>query len=369
LSSTGSGLVGNEVFVRALIPRLCPEVVGWGGRVGGIDLKVAVVGFGKMGLLHSGILNLLLPGVVRAVVDRSFLLSFGASRLVKTLRFYRDVGRMLSDVGPDAVYVTTPTSSHYHIVRDLLGSGVRYVFVEKPPTLNYEQALHLASVKKSGQQVMVGFQKRYALTFRHAKLLIDYGVLGEVLRVNSYVRSGDILEPTSRFDVLGRGVLLDLGVHLIDLLTWFFRVGRVVRAEGRSVHTHVDDVFRAELEAVGGAKIFFEASWSNPDYRVPETYVEIQGTLGTMRVTEDYLKVSTEVEHPLLGGRREVALYKPHYYQGIPPVNLADPEYTIEDMHFLNSVSEGKEPLTSIENSLETMKLLDELYESAKVVS
>jgi len=242
---------------------------------------------------------------------------------------------------------------------------VRYIFVEKPPTVNYKQLLDLISIKKGGQVVMVGFQKRYALTFRHAKLLLDNGVIGGVEEVNAYIRSGDILEPTSRFDALGRGVLLDLGVHLIDLLTWFFRIKSVERARSRSLYIRVDDVFTAELEAREGFKIFIEASWSNPDYRVPETYIEVKGSHGVLRVAEDYLKVSTSREYELLGSKREVTLYKPHYYQGIPPANLADPEYTIEDIHFLESICEGREPLTSIEKSLETMKLVDELYEVA----
>jgi predicted dehydrogenase len=59
-------------------------------------------------------------------------------------------------------------------------------------------------------------------------------------------------------------------------------------------------------------------------------------------------------------------LYKPNYYQGILPVNLADPEYTIENMHFLRCIRGNEEPLTSIESSLDTMKLIDALYEKAE---
>jgi len=343
---------GGIVDVKSLISVLCPELVNWRERLLCSRLKIAIIGFGKMGLLHSGILNLLVPGVVKAVVDKSFLLVFGASRIIKSVKFYRNIEDMIDDVEPDAVYVTTSTSSHYPVVKRLLECGVRYVFVEKPPTVNYKQLLDLISIKKGGQVVMVGFQKRYALTFRHAKLLLDNGVIGEVEEVNAYIRSGDILEPTSRFDALGRGALLDLGVHLIDLLTWFFRIKSVERARSRSLYTRVDDMFTAELEAREGFKIFIEASWSNPDYRVPETYIEVKGSRGVLRVAEDYLKVSTSRECGLLGSKREVTLYKPHYYQGIPPANLADPEYTIEDIHFLESICEGREPLTSIEKSL-----------------
>jgi len=185
--------------------------------------------------------------------------------------------------------------------------------------------------------------------------------------VYSYIRSGDILKHTNRFNPLGRGVLLDLGVHLVDLLSSFFKIKRVRQAEYQSMYTRVDDFLRADLETEDCARVSLEATWSDPEYRLPETYIEVQGTHGTLKVTEDYLKVSTSAEHPLLGNKREIALYKPHYYQGIPPVNLADPEYTLENIHFLRCIYEGGEPLTSIENSLSTMRLIDEIYEKAKI--
>jgi len=349
---------------QSLILRLCPELANWGKHAVNNELRVAIIGFGKMGLLHSGILNLLAPGIVKAIVDKSLLLTFGASRLIKSIKFYRDIEKMLNEVEPSTVYVTTPTSSHYPIVKSLLEHGVKYIFVEKPPTLNHKQLQSLVSMKKQGQIVMVGFQKKYALTFRHAKLLLENNVIGEVEKVYAYIRSGDILEPTNRFNALGRGVLLDLGVHLVDLLTWLFKVKEIVKAESKNLYTCVDDVFTAELEADRGYRISMEASWSNPEYRVPETYIEVQGSHGVIRVTEDYLKVSTGIEHELLGNKKEVAFYKPHYYKGIPPVNLADPEYTIENIHFLESIHEAREPLTSIERSIETMRLIDELYEA-----
>jgi len=355
----------DSSLLKILPHDLCPEIANWNGYAELLDLRIAIVGFGKMGLLHSGILNLLVPRAVKAIVDKSLLLTFGASRIIKTMKFYRDIDRMLREIEPDIVYVTTPTSSHYFVVRNLLNNDVRYVFVEKPPTLNYEQVHHLVSIKKTDQRIIVGFQKRYALTFRHAKLLIDNGVIGEILHVNSHIRSGDILGPTNRFDTLRRGVLLDLGVHLVDLLTWFFKIKRVIKARSKNVYTRVDDVFRSELETEGNVKISLDASWSNPEYRIPETYIEVHGTLGTIKVTEDYLKVNTKIEHSLLDNKREVVLYKPHYYQGIPSVNLADPEYTIENIHFLESIHGNKQPLTSIESSAETMKVIDLLYEEA----
>ena len=83
-------------------------------------------------------------------------------------------------------------------------------------------------------------------------------------------------------------------------------------------------------------------------------------------MTEDYIKVALNEEHPLLGNSAKLALYRPHYYRGIPPVNLADPEYTIENIHFLLSIHNEKKPLTSIEDSNKTMRLIDELYQKVE---
>jgi predicted dehydrogenase len=359
-------MADTYAFVRTLIPKLCPEVDGWKKHADAKSLKIALIGFGKMGLLHSGILNLLAPGAVKAVSDRSILVAFGTSRLIKSVKFFRNIDKMLWETEPDAVYVTTPPCTHYPIVKNLLDHDVKNIFVEKPPTLNHSQLQDLVSTKKPSQTIMVGFQKKYALTFRHAKLLLENDAIGEIMKVYSYIRSSDILEPTSRFNALGRGALLDLGIHLINLHTWLFKNLRVLKAERKSLYTRVDDTFIAEVEAKDGFRIHVEATWSNPEYRVPETYIEFHGMQGTIKVTEDYLKASINREHPLLGNKREIALYKPHYYQGIPPVNLADPEYTIENLHFLQAIRENQQPLTSIENTSETMKLIDELYKKAK---
>jgi len=331
-----------------------------------MDLRFAVIGFGKMGILHSGILNLLNPGCVRAVVDRSRLLVFGASRLIKSVRFYRKIDEMLNKEDPDVVYVTTPPEAHYGIVSRLLEACVRYIFVEKPPTTNYEQLASLMDRLGNNQMVMTGFQKRFALPFRHAKALISKDVIGDVQEICAYVKSGDIKEPTRRFDALGKGVLLDLGIHLVDLLLWMFNAKTVEASRCRRIYTGVDDFFEAKLRTDDGVTVNMEATWSSDEHRLPETYIEVHASNGALRVTEDYLKVETIERHPMLNGKKLV-MYKPHYYQSVPPANLADPEYTLEDVHFLYSIHSSMIPLTSLGNIAETMELIDELYRKAGV--
>ena len=75
--------------------------------------------------------------------------------------------------------------------------------------------------------------------------------------------------------------------------------------------------------------------------------------------------MEAEEEHLQLGGERSLEAYRPHYYRGTPPANLADPEYTFEDMHFLKALGGAQEPLTNLQNSVETMELVDEMYRAA----
>jgi predicted dehydrogenase len=355
----------NEDASTKLTYKLMPELTCL-SRYIKQDLRVAVIGFGKMGILHSAILNLLRPGLVKAIVDKSRLVVLGASRLIKDIKFYRDLDKMIDFIEPDAVYVTTPTRSHYVVTSRLLEAGINYIFVEKPPTVNTEHLNALFDKMANKQIVMVGLQKRYAFPFRHAKILLSEDVIGDVEKVYAYIKSGDITVSTDRFIHLGRGVLLDLGIHLVDLLEWLLGIESVEKAKYRSMYSGVDDYLEARLRTDNGATADIEVTWSDPAYRLPEVFIEIHGTKGVLRISEDYLKAETTEEHPLLDNTKLV-MYKPHYYQGIPPVNLADPEFTLENIHFLSCIYESAEPLTSLKNVKRTMELIDKLYAEAGI--
>lgn len=329
------------------------------------DLRCAIVGFGKMGILHSGILNLLAPGLVKAAVDKSRLMKIGASRLIKGVNFYTDLYRMLRKETPDVVYVTTPVQFHKDIVDALLETNVKHVFLEKPPTVTHPQLVSLIEEMGTDQTVMVGLQKRFALPFRHVKMLLSNGMMGEITKVSAYIRSADIQSPVSRSGTMGRGALLDLGIHLVDLLVWIFDVCAVESSISHKMYGTTDDRFEMQLRTTKNVEVAADITWSDNDYRWPETHLEITGTRGVLRATEDYVKVELKEKHASLCNKTRLALYKPHYYQSVPPVNLADPEYTLENLHFLFCIYSHTEPLTSLKNVSNTMNMIDELYAKA----
>lgn len=143
-----------------------------------------------------------------------------------------------SDV--DAVVVATPHKYLSHITVAALQAG-KYVFCEKPMARRLDEAeLVLRAASNAGARsrsvqagpsnanhntVTVGYTLRHHPAVVRAKELVTAGVIGEPFYVRGRYghggRSGYEKEWRGSADLSGGGVLLDLGVHLIDLSRWF----------------------------------------------------------------------------------------------------------------------------------------------------
>ena len=138
-------------------------------------MNISVIGLGKMGLLHAGIVNSLPDAKVTSVCEADFFLSTAAKALLpKEIVVYRDLDKMISEQDPDAVFVTTPINTHVSIVEDLLKLKSNLsVFVEKPLAVSHEQARIACEAAKGSRGVhMVGFQKRLSPVFQKARELL-----------------------------------------------------------------------------------------------------------------------------------------------------------------------------------------------------
>ena len=86
-------------------------------------LRVAVVGLGKMGLLHASILNMMPNVEVVVLCDKSSLLLKFVNKLFRGSQTVKDVEE-LSDLDIDCAYVTTPIPVHYPVVNALYSNKV-----------------------------------------------------------------------------------------------------------------------------------------------------------------------------------------------------------------------------------------------------
>jgi predicted dehydrogenase len=126
----------------------------------------------------------------------------------------------------DAIIVAVPNHLHFPISKTCLDAG-KHVLCEKPMTISSESASELVGcAKKNGVKLGVAHVRRFYPSSQSIKLLVQKKTLGNIVSVDC--KEGLVFNwPTeSGFffdrDKAGGGVLMDIGVHLLDLLMWWF---------------------------------------------------------------------------------------------------------------------------------------------------
>lgn len=127
--------------------------------------------------------------------------------------------------GVDGAIVAVPPRLHAPISQDLMRAGIP-VLVEKPVALTLAECDAMArAAEEAGVVLAVGLMRRFAPQLVMVKRLLQEGVLGPIHRIE--IRDGSIFRwPAAtdfpfRKDQAGGGVLIDLGVHSVDLLFWW----------------------------------------------------------------------------------------------------------------------------------------------------
>ncbi len=126
----------------------------------------------------------------------------------------------------DAVIVCTINSAIPDIVCAALERGC-HVFSEKPPGRNLSDVSRIKECHDAhpGQVLKFGFNHRYHNSIIEAKSLLDSRFLGEVVCARGvYGKAGNadfVNEWRNDPSISGGGILLDQGIHIVDLLRYF----------------------------------------------------------------------------------------------------------------------------------------------------
>lgn len=183
-------------------------------------IKIAIIGAGKMGkiryhamLRHGGY-------AVAALCDTDAEVLQGYTEPV-----YTDWKTCIEETKPDAVCVCTYNAYIPDIVCYALRHGL-HVFSEKPPGRNLSDTLRMKEAFEQGTAVLkFGFNHRYHNSVMEAKALIDSGMIGEVVCARGvYGKAGSLnfgQEWRNDTGLSGGGILLDQGIHMLDLLCYF----------------------------------------------------------------------------------------------------------------------------------------------------
>jgi len=320
------------------------------------DFRVAVVGLGKMGILHACLLSVMPEVRIAAIAERRHPLLMVSRRMFPLAHPVSNV-EDLDGMDLDAVFVTTPIRSHFPICKSVLSLGLaKNLFVEKTLASNAREGQEIIRLARArGAIVMVGYQRKFGVTFRKARELLYSGNLGDLESFEAYALSSDGLRAggNNHASDARDGVVRDLGSHAISLATWFF--GRLQVEEcscepadkSRSEHSAAVTV-QGERGLIGQ----FQFSWMSEGYRMPEVGIRISSTNAAIEANDDFVKIATE--------NGEQKTWYRHDLNDEVDYLLGGPEYYREDRFFVDAVNSGRDIGPELSEAVEVERIIDD---------
>ena len=165
----------------------------------------------------------------------------------KDMKYYSDYDKMLEELKPDAVLVTTPDGYHHEYIIRALNLGID-VYTEKPLTTTREKCVAIREAeKKSGKKVTITFNCRFMPYFAKLKEVIETGIIGQPLAINydyhlPYTHGGDYFKRWHRFSEMSGSMLVHKSTHHFDVINWILKDDpESVVAQGNRVYYGNDD--------------------------------------------------------------------------------------------------------------------------------
>lgn len=192
--------------------------------------RIAIVGTGHRGTTMWG--SDLISGWrgevdIVGLCDTNSLRAHAAQREIGTnAPVYTDLDRLIAEVKPDSIIVTSRDDTHDTIIIKALEAGIR-VISEKPMTTTPEKCRAiLEAEKRTGGTVDVTFNYRFAPTARRIKEILASGEIGDVTSVDFHwyldTRHGaDYFRRWHAFEEFSSSLFVHKATHHFDLLNWY----------------------------------------------------------------------------------------------------------------------------------------------------
>lgn len=189
------------------------------------------------------------------------------SGLTHPIKYYQDYEAMLTDQQLDAVIICSFSGLHAQMAKKALNSN-KHVILEKPMALSIEESNELIDLaQKQKKEFMICHQLRFQPLMQKIKKIIDEGKIGNPylgvasIRIN---RTPDYFTSApwrGKWESDG-GMLINQGIHIIDLLQWFLGEVKTVYGETgyQSTLKETEDVAIGILDFKTSAKGIVEAN-------------------------------------------------------------------------------------------------------------
>lgn len=285
---------------------------------------------------------------------------------------------VLRDPEVEAISVCTPNGSHASISIAALDAG-KHVLCEKPAAMSYAEALEMQEAARRNDRILnIGVVNRFNTAVNKIKALIEDGELGSLYHVYCSFRSHRSIPGlggpfTSKADS-GGGVLIDWGVHFLDLI--FYVLGQGTKALtvtgaaygelGKNIDEYTytsmwagppkpDGVFDVEdfitgLIRTSGPTINLNGAWAQ-NIGEAAMFIEFLGS-----------KAGVKLQY---GGDFTLYSTKNGMLYETKATFTQDNMFAAEIDAFLQSAAANEKNRAHIDQALITTRVMDALYESA----
>jgi predicted dehydrogenase len=255
-----------------------------------------------------------------AIADPSADALAAASRIAPSAARLRGLDDLLS-CELDGIVISTPSALHAAQARVALQGGLA-VFCQKPVGRNAAETRDVVdSAQAANRLLATDFGYRYTSAMRQIKQLADTGDLGQLYFADLSFHNSYGPDKHWYYDpsLSGGGCLIDLGIHLIDLVLWIFdslSVGQISScrfAKGVPLQpgciTRVEDHAAASLVLNCGATARITCSWGRPtggDAHIQALFYGTGGTAEFHNINGSFYDF--RADHYVAGGRHVLSL-------------------------------------------------------------
>lgn len=253
-------------------------------------LRLGVVGFGRLGTIHSLNISKSKYAELFAVCDISPEARQRADEIFD-IKTCADLSSFFA-LPLDGVIIATSTSEHLRVIAAAAAAGIS-IFTEKPVGLTLEETdAALKDVLRAGVQFQIGFQRRWDPRYLQAKEIIDRGSIGEPVLIKSFGRDPNASNPANWGLGKNGGLFLNAAIHDYDIARFFFgSEATVITASGAAlVFKGLNEV--GDIDTCSTTINFNNSQMAITEWSRYATYgydigTEIIGTEGAIRISSE----------------------------------------------------------------------------------
>jgi len=330
-----------------------------------MNKKVAVLGCGFFSTNHINSWNNFKDVDLVAVCDLDEKRAIKASNLAKGTPYFTNAELMLKKTQPDVVDIITTAPSHNNLAKLAASLNISAI-IQKPLAPTLKESAEIVDVSKKTQTPMMVHENfRFQQPLRAVKKIVSNGEIGKPLFSKITFRtSHDIYTNQPYLKEIDRFILMDLGVHVLDLARFFFGEAETISCRTQKTRSDIvgEDMASIMLGFSDSKTIIIDICYGSKQTQdiFPETLVSIEGTNGSVILDPGYkIKKRTGEKIEMINAEPMVANWCEK------PWHVVQDSVSQTCRHWLDTVPQNKEPETSVEDNLKTLKLVEAAYESA----